>query len=286
MRETLSWHASMAFYYATSDYSSAQVVILGVPFDRTSSFATGARFGPALARIGADNIESYSPYQLRDISEVQVHDAGDIELSFETADTPLGQIASRTAEVVGGGRRLLALGGEHTITAPIVGAVVHRHPGLCVVHLDAHSDLRASFLGERVCHATAMARVLDHIPRERLFQVGIRSFSHAEEIKLPNMFPFEVERPMSQVRETIGGRPVYLTLDVDVLDPGAMPEVQTPQPGGCDYRELARALAALAGLDVVGADIVEFAPRNHQPGVGASVTAELVRELCLLLSSR
>jgi agmatinase len=130
-----------------------------------------------------------------------------------------------------------------------------------------------------------MARVLDVIPRERLFQLGIRSFSRAAEMSEPNLFPFEVLAPVKQVRDAIGGRPVYVTLDIDVLDPSVVPDVQTPQPGGCSYRDLALSLAGLAGLRVVGCDLVEVCPRTMQPSAGAATAAELTRELCLLLTS-
>ena len=139
--------------------------------------------------------------------------------------------------------------------------------------------------GERVCHATAMARVLDTIPRERLFQLGIRSFSQASEMSEPNLLPFEVLAPVERVRAAVGTRPVYVTLDVDVLDPGVMSDVQTPQPGGCSYRDLALSLAGLAGLAIVGCDLVEVCPRTMQPSAGAATAAELARELCLLLTN-
>jgi agmatinase len=274
----------MALYYSTPDSASAAIIFVGMPLDRTSSFTSGSRFGPALVRVGADNVESWSPYQRRDVSAARLHDAGDVEFSYATPSAPFELIGARARSVSAAGRKLLAFGGEHSITGPIVGTLVALHPDLCVIHFDAHSDLRDEFLGERVCHATAMRRVLDHVPADRLFQLGIRSFADPAEMDRPNVFPFEVEKPVPEVRRRIGTRPVYVTLDVDVLDPGAMPEVQTPEPGGCTYRELARGLAALAGLNVVGADIVEFAPRNSQPSVGAATAAGLVREIALLLS--
>jgi agmatinase len=274
----------MAFYYAMAGASDAHVVIVGMPLDRTSSFVPGTRFGPDVIRMAADSIESFSPYQNRDISGIKVHDAGNLEFMFPTASAPPELIAATTRGNLARGARQLALGGEHTITPPIVAELAKSLPDLCVVQYDAHSDLRQDFLGERVCHATAMARVVDAVPRERLFQLGIRSFSQAAEMSVPNMFPFEVLAPVKQVRSAIGGRPVYVTLDIDVLDPGAMPDVQTPEPGGCSYRDLALSLAGLAGLRVVGCDLVEVCPRTMQPSAGAATAAELVRELCLLLA--
>ena len=275
----------MAFYYATAGASDARVVIVGMPLDRTSSFVPGGRFGPDIIRMAADNIESFSPYQKRDISGISIHDAGNLEFTFPNAAAPLELIAAATKANIARGAKQLALGGEHTITPPIVAELARNLSDLCVVQYDAHSDLRQDFLGERVCHATAMARMLDVIPRERLFQLGIRSFSQAAEMSAPNLFPFEVLAPINQVRSAIGGRPVYVTLDIDVVDPGAVPDVQTPQPGGCSYRDLAQSLAGLAGLRVVGCDLVEVCPRTMQPSAGAAAAAELTRELCLLLTS-
>lgn len=275
----------MAIYYATAGASDARVIVVGMPLDRTSSFVPGARFGPDIIRMAADNIEPFSPYQKRNIADIKTHDAGNLEFTYEAADAPLKLISAATAKNVARGARQLAIGGEHTITPPIVAELAKSFPDLCVVQYDAHSDLRQDFLGERVCHATAMARVLDVIPRERLFQLGIRSFSQAAEMSEPNLFPFEVLAPTKEVRSAIGGRPVYVTLDIDVLDPGAMPDVQTPEPGGCSYRDLALSLAGLAGLRVVGCDLVEVCPRTMQPSAGAATAAELTRELCLLLTN-
>ena len=275
----------MAFYYATAGASDTSIVIVGMPLDRTSSFVPGARFGPDTVRLAADNIESFSPYQNHDISGIKIHDAGNLEFMYPTATAPMELIAATTGRNLARGVTQLALGGEHTITAPIVTELTKNFPDLCVVQYDAHSDLRQEFLGERICHATAMTRVLDSIPRERLFQLGVRSFSQATEMSEPNMFPFDVLGPAKQVRSAIGGRPVYITLDMDVLDPGSMPDVQTPEPGGCSYRDLALSLAGLAGLRVVGCDLVEVCPRTMQPSAGAAAAAELTRELCLLLNN-
>ena len=167
----LSWLERMAFYYATAGASDTSIVIVGMPLDRTSSFVPGARFGPDIIRMAADNIESFSPYQNHDISGIKIHDAGNLEFMYPTATAPMELIAATTGRNLARGVTQLALGGEHTITAPIVTELTKNFPDLCVVQYDAHSDLRQEFLGERICHATAMTRVLDSIPRERLFQL-------------------------------------------------------------------------------------------------------------------
>lgn len=274
----------MRFYFAESPPDQAEVTIVGMPLDRTSSFIPGTRFGPSMMRIGADNIESFSPYQRRDVTDCRIHDAGELTFTYPDPRAPLDLVRQTTRASYAADRRQLALGGEHTITPAIVSVLANIHPDLCVIQFDAHSDLRDEYLGEKWCHATAMSRVLDAVGRDRLFQLGIRSFSSGTEMESAGMYPFEVLAPIGEVKTAIGGRPVYVTLDLDVLDPSVLPDVQTPQPGGCDYRELVRALSALSDLNLVGADVVEFCPRNSQPSPGATVAAELVREFCLLLS--
>lgn len=274
----------MAAYFANSDFSEAQVVVTGIPLDRTSSFIPGTKLGPEIGRLGTTNIESFSPYQNRDIAELKIYDAGDLFLSFETPDAPFALIRSTIRDTYRAGKKQLAVGGEHTITPIIISEMIKIHPDLCVVQFDAHADLRNEFLGEPFCHATAMRRVLNFIPRGNLFQIGIRSFVLPEEMSLPNMFPFEVLTPSKEIRPAIENKPVYITLDIDILDPGVMPDVQTPQPGGCSYRELAQSLASFAGLKIIGADVVEYCPRGTAVSATASIVAELIRELILLLT--
>jgi agmatinase len=274
----------MASYFANCNFAEAEVVIIGIPLDRTSSFIPGTRFGPEIGRLGTANIETFSPYQKRDLSQCRIYDAGDLFLTYETAEAPFELIKSTTKKTYQEKKVQLAVGGEHTITPVIISELIKIYPDLCVVQFDAHADLRDEFLGEPRCHATAMRRVLDHLPRSRLFQLGIRSFVLPEEMTLPNMFPFEILNPSPEIRKKIAHQPVYITLDIDVLDPSVMPDVQTPQPGGCSYRELVQALASFAGLRIIGADIVEYCPRSYAVPATAPVVAELIRELILLLS--
>ncbi|OYD16105.1 agmatinase [candidate division WOR-3 bacterium JGI_Cruoil_03_51_56] len=276
----------MIFYFADAARQKARVVIVGMPLDRTSSYISGTRFGPNAARIGADNIESFSPYQHRDIAEIPVHDSGNLEFSYEKPDAPVKLIAKTTRAHYRAGKKQLAIGGEHTIAPAIISELSHSIPNLCVIQFDAHSDLRDDYLGEKWCHATAMRRVLEYIPRQRLFQIGIRSFSRPEEMNITNIFPFELLSPTKQVMHEIGSRPAYITLDLDVLDPGTLPDVQTPQPGGCSYQELVRALIQLSELNIVGCDIAEFCPCGCHPSPGSSLVAELIRELALLLDKK
>lgn len=273
----------MIFDFAASAPEESRIAIVGIPLDRSSSFMPGSRFGPNAARIGSANIESFSPYARRDVARMRAGDFGDLLLTFASPEEYLEQIRRVTRLHAEAGRKQLAVGGEHTITPAIVSELAGRYQDLCVIQFDAHSDLRDTYLGEKWCHATAIARTLDYVPRSRVFQLGIRSFARAEEMEQENVFPFEVLEPADSLIRLIGERPVYLTLDLDVLDPSVLPDVQTPQPGGVSYRELVGALSRLGRLNVVAADVVEFCPRGPFPTASGPVVAELVREMAVIL---
>ena len=276
----------MKFDFAVSPLHEARVAIVGLPLDRSSSFIPGTRFGPDAARIGSANIESFSPYLKRDAAELAICDDGNVGLSFATPQTPLDEIRGAVGGHYDAGRKLISVGGEHTVTPAVISELAGRYPDLCVIQFDAHSDLRGDFLGEKWAHATAIARTLDYVPRANVFQLGIRSFWRGEEMEQAGVFPFDVLAPMPTVCAEIGTRPIYVTLDVDVLDPSVLPDVQTPQPGGVGYRELVSALAELSGRNVIGADVVEFCPRGPHPSAGAPLVAELVRELAIILGQQ
>jgi agmatinase len=272
----------MAFYYARSTIADARTVILGIPYDRTSSFVPGSRFGPPHIRIAADNVESYSPCQQRDLESLAIHDAGD--LFFEDASWP-GVSAKIEAEL----NRLFAqqklpisLGGEHSITPPIVAACRKYFPDLAVVHFDAHADLRPSFLNEAHSHATAMYHVAETVGAGRLFQYGIRSGTETEFKTAKNLNPFSVLAPLHRTKPQFQSRPLYVSIDVDVLDPGVMPAVATPEPGGVSYQELRDALLELRDCRIVGIDIVEYNPLANRDLAPASLVASLLREAVLI----
>jgi agmatinase len=272
----------MALYYARSSLADAHIVILGIPYDRTSSFVPGSRFGPPHVRIAADNVESYSPYQQRDLESLAIHDAGD--LFFEDATWPgtSVKIEAELDRLFAQKKLPVSLGGEHSITVPIVGACVKHYPDLAVVHLDAHADLRSSFLNEAHSHATAMYHVAQTVGADRLFQYGIRSGTEAEFKAGKNLNPFSVLAPLRKTKPQFRSRPLYVSIDVDVLDPGVMPAVATPEPGGVDYVELLQALLELRDCRLVGVDIVEYNPLADRDLAPASLVAALLRETILV----
>ncbi len=276
----------MRLWYANTSYKDAEVVVLGCPLDRTSSFLPGARFGPEYIRRASENIESYSLYQDRDLGLVKVCDLGDIEFSFESPTSPLKRVEEEALRIFKDRKIPIFLGGEHTITLPIIEAAKRIYPSLAVIQLDAHTDMRDEYLKERYCHATVMRRVSEIIGKENIFQLGIRSISKEELDFVAHLYKFRVLEYMEEVKREIGDRWVYLSIDLDVLDLSLMPAVATPQPGGISYEELRESLRGLSFLKVIGLDIVEYNPLVFPQTAYGGVVAGILKEAILSLKRR
>jgi len=267
-------------YYADTDLHTADFVVLGLPYDRTSSFIPGARFGPQFIRMCAENIEDYSPYQNRSVGDLRICDLEDVV--FETRDWFI-ETQKTVENILNREKRFVFLGGEHTITVPVVQAFKKQYTALSVVQFDAHCDLREEYLGEKVCHATAMRRVCDTVGPDNLYQFGIRSGTQEEFSFGQHLYRFRVAEHLLSVVESIP-EPIYVTIDIDVLNPCAVPAVSTPEPGGIAYNELVGALLTLKKKKIVGADIVEYNPLAASPWSSGSTAAELLRELLLVMT--
>ncbi len=272
----------MSLYYANSSLSDAQVIVLGLPYDRTSSFIPGSRFGPQYIRQCAENIEDFSPYQNKSLGDLRISDLGDIQFF---GDDWLGQIEEEAAKVISKDGLPIFLGGEHTITPSIIRATKKTYQDLTLVQFDAHCDLRDEYLGEKNCHATAMRRVIDTLGVEKVYQFGIRSGTREEFETGKNLYKFEVLKPLSEVINEIKA-PIYISIDVDVLNPAVLPAVSTPEPGGISYQELVDALLLFQDKRVIGADIVEYNPLAAPPYASGSTVAEVLRELILVMAHR
>lgn len=264
-----------------ADFARAAWVYFGIPMDFTVSFQPGSRFGPARVREASYAIETYSMAQDRDLEELAVHDAGEVELPFGNVAESLLRINQAAETVLGADKKFFALGGEHLVTLPLIQAVVKRYPDLVVVHFDAHADLRDDYMGESLSHATVLRRVCEWIQPGHLYQFGIRSATR-EEVRFAREFghfyPQEVVRPLKQVLGELQGKPVYVTMDIDVIDPAFMPGTGTPEPGGISSREALEAVALLKGLNVVSMDLVETMPAHDLSQRSAVLAAKLVRE--------
>lgn len=271
------------FMACEADYGNADIVLFGAPFDGTVSYRPGTRFGPAAIRNESYGIESYSPYLKRDLEELNVFDAGDLELPFGSASGALGIIRDFVAKVAADGKIPVMTGGEHLVTLGAVEALFQIHPDLHILHLDAHADLREDYLGDSLSHACVLRRCHELLGDARIVQLGIRSMT-AEERKWAESHVRQYCFDFSQMEEALSlldGVPVYLTLDLDVLDPAFFPGTGTPEPGGVSYLELQHAIHRVQRLSLVGADMVELAPALDPSGVSTITACKLLRELLL-----
>lgn len=274
----------MNFIAAEADFDEARAVIFGAPFDGTTSFRPGTRFGPGAIRAESDGIETYSPYQNKELEDIAVFDSGDLLLPFGNIEAVLEEICARTAEILEAGKMPVMLGGEHLVTLGAVRAMVQKYPELHIIHFDAHTDLRDDYLGERLSHATVIRRCHDLLGDGRIHQFGIRSGERAEwdfAFAHTDFHPFNVKDVLDVVLALGSDVPVYVTLDLDVLDPSLFCGTGTPEAGGVFFQDLEEALLALEALNVVGFDMNELSPHYDASGVSTAVACKVLREMLL-----
>ena len=266
-----------------ASFQEARAVFLGAPVDTTPSFRPGTRFGPAAMRAESFGIETYSPYQERDLEDYSVFDAGDLDLPFGNAAKTLSAIEEAAAEVLAANKIPVLLGGEHLVTLGAVRAAAKRYPGLRLIHFDAHADLRADYMGEELSHASVIRRCHDILGDGRIYQFGIRSGSR-EEMRWSDthtrMEKFRADTINEAVKE-IGEAPLYITLDLDVVDPAEFPGTGTPEAGGLRFTELLAALLSLRGLNVKAFDICELSPHYDHSGASTALACKVLREMLL-----
>ena len=272
-----------------ADYKDAKIVLFGAPFDSTTSFRPGTRFASAAIRRESYGLELYSPYQDRELSEFSVFDSGDLELCFGDTKAALADIEKRSKTILTDGKLPFLIGGEHLVTLGSVRAAVKKHPDLHILHFDAHADLRDDYLGARLSHACVLRRCHELVGDDKIFQYGIRSgdkseFVWGKEHVFTHKFDLDgLENTLSSLQ----GKPVYLTVDLDVMDPSVFPGTGTPEPGGVTFDALRNALTrACSVLDVVAADVNELSPHYDQSGASTAVACKIVREMLIALSAR
>ncbi len=274
-----------AFIGCDCEYEEAKTVIFGAPFDSTTSYRPGTRFGSKAIRSESFGIETYSPYQDKDLLDYAIFDAGDPELCIGNVDTALSQIEEITAEILADGKRPFMLGGEHSVTLGAVTAVYNKYKDLYIIQFDAHADLRDDYLGVKKSHACVIRRCWEMVGDGHIYQFGIRSgereeFRFAAEHTKMNKFNLDgIEKAVTELQ----GKNVYLTIDMDVMDPSIFPGTGTPEAGGVQFAELLEAVLKLKGLNIVGADINELSPQYDPSGVSTAVACKLLRELLLML---
>ncbi|PUB13005.1 agmatinase [Paenisporosarcina sp. OV554] len=280
-------YSGNVFIKSHPNYDESQAVIYGMPMDWTVSYRPGSRFGPQRIREVSIGLEEYSPYLDRDLDDVKYFDAGDIPLPFGNPQKSIDYIEGFVRQLLQDGKIPVGMGGEHLVSWPVMKAVAEKHPDLAIIHMDAHTDLRVSYEGEALSHSTPIRKIADHIGPKNVYSFGIRSgmkeeFVWAKENGM-HISKFEVLEPLKEILPTLAGRPVYVTIDIDVLDPAHAPGTGTVDCGGITSRELLASIHAIAGSDVnvVGFDLVEVAPIYDSSEQTANTASKLIREMLL-----
>lgn len=278
------------FIGCDSSYRAADIVLYGAPFDSTTSYRPGARFGPSAIRHESFGLETYSPYQNADLTDFDIFDSGDLELCFGSGEAALADIEARAAEILHDGKLPLLLGGEHLVTLGAVRAVAEKYPGLHIIHFDAHADLRDDYLGAKLSHACVLRRCHEIVGDGRIHQFCIRSgdrseFEFAKQHTDMHRFDFSGLEELTK-RLAKAGTPVYLTIDLDCLDPSCFPGTGTPEAGGVSFMELLNAIRTVTKANIAGADINELAPMLDASGVSTAAACKVLRELILALNIR
>ena len=277
------------FIGCDSSFEKARIVLFGAPFDSTTSFRPGARFGPSAMRHESFGLETYSPYQDKDLTDYRIFDSGDLELCFGSTELALLDIESRAEEILAAGKLPVLLGGEHLVTLGSFRAIQRRWPDVHIIHFDAHADLREDYLGNRLSHACVLRRCHEIAENCSIFQFGIRSgdrsefrFSDQTATIQTQKFNFDT---LEQVIEKIGSKPVYFTLDMDVLDPSVFPGTGTPEPGGVTFEQLRQAATLVCSrANVVACDVNELSPHYDSSGISTITACKIVREMLLSFS--
>ena len=276
------------FIGCDSEYEDAKIVLFGAPFDSTTSFRPGARFGSSAIRHESFGLETYSPYQDKDLTDYAVFDSGDLELCFGSSKAALSAIEDRTMAILNDQKLPLMVGGEHLVTLGAVRAVLKKYPKLHIIHFDAHADLRDDYLGADLSHACVIRRCHDLVGDGRIHQFCIRSGEKAEFEFAKNhtdIHPFQFDGLSELVNQLkISGVPVYFTIDLDCLESSVFPGTGTPEAGGVTFMQLLSAILEVCQTNVVGADINELAPMLDHSGVSTATACKVLRELLLALS--
>jgi agmatinase len=273
------------FIGCDNEYDESKLVIFGAPFDSTTSYRPGTRFASKTMRAESFAIETYSPYQDADLEDINVFDGGDLELCFGNTELALSQIERFTSQLLKDDKLPIMIGGEHLVTLGAVRAVFKKYPDLYIIHFDAHTDLRQEYLGTPLSHATVIRRVWDLVGDGRIFQYGIRSgdrseFIWSKEHISTQKFDFT---GLSETVNSLKGKPVYFTIDLDVLDPSVFPGTGTPEAGGVTFLQLLDAIKTVCRLNIVGCDINELSPVYDPSGMSTAVACKILRELLLAI---
>ena len=276
----------LSFQSCKSEYEESDVVIFSVPMDWTTSFRPGTRFAGNQVRVDSFGIEWYSPYRDANLKDYQTSDIGDLELPIGDVENSLNVVYETSKKIYEDHKFPVMIGGEHLVTLPVLQAAKEKYHNLHVIHLDAHTDLRESFFGRELSHATFMYHAHKFLGDHTIYQFGIRSgdqheFDWAKKHIHQRLFDFEgLDKAVDKLKDV----PVYITIDIDVLDPSVVCGTGTPEPGGMQYKDLLWAFEQFEKLGhIVGCDLVEFNPYLDPSGASTAVAVKTIRELTLIL---
>ncbi|MCL2399912.1 MAG: agmatinase [Defluviitaleaceae bacterium] len=273
------------FIGSECSYEDAKIVMFSAPFDGTTTFRPGTRFAGKAIRADSFGIESYSPYQDMNLYDMPFIDIGDLELPFGDTNRVLDLIEGQVSQILENDKKPFMVGGEHLVTLGAIRAMVKAYPDLHILHLDAHADLRDDFLDEKYSHATVMRRIWDIIGDSKIYQAGIRSgdqdeFEFAKSHTVMHRYNLE---EMDKHIAALKGKPVYFSLDLDVLDPSVFPGTGTPEPGGVTFQELHQAVLMLKNLNIVGCDVCELSPHYDSSGISTAAACKIIREILMVV---
>ena len=275
------------FISCESDFEDADIVIYGAPFDSTTSFRPGTRFGPQHIRTDSYGLETYSPYLDKDLEDYKILDIGDLDLPFGSPKKALDIIEETGNNIFKENKKALLLGGEHLVSLGNIRAAFNKYEDMLLIHFDAHTDLREDYMGEKLSHASVIKRAWDFLGDNRVYQFCIRSgerqeFQWAREHTYLEKFTYtSLDEKVEQIGKE---RPVYITIDLDVFDPSLFSGTGTPEPGGIFWNDMISILKSLSKLNIIGADIVELSPQYDPSGVSTAVACKVLRELLLIMS--
>ncbi|MDQ0149402.1 agmatinase [Eubacterium multiforme] len=274
------------FIGCEAGYEESKIVVFGAPFDSTTSFRPGTRFASQTMRLDSWGLESYSPYQDKDLYDIKVFDGGDLELPFGDSFEAIKQIEEFSFKILNDNKIPAMIGGEHLVTLGSFKAIFNKYPEVRIIHFDAHTDLREEYLGQKLSHATVIKRVYDLVGDNKIFQFGIRSGTKEEfEFSKKNLYinKFDLNN-LEFIVEKVKEYPVYITIDLDVLDPSVFPGTGTPEPGGVSFKEMLNGILKLRKLNIVGFDINELSPQYDNTGASTAVACKVLREMLLITS--
>lgn len=262
------------------DYASSDIVMLGMPFDGTVSYRSGSRFAPEQIRLASWGLEDYSPRFDKHLEDVNFHDVGDLEFPLGNTYKSLDLIEENVEQIYKDGKRVFGIGGEHLVTLPEIKAVAKFYKDLAIVHFDAHTDLREEYLGEEMSHSAVIRHASKIVGAENIKQIGIRSGMKEEWefMKKHNTLIHEYSG-----LDELKSKKLFVTVDLDVLDPSVMSGTGTPESGGMQFNELMGWFEYLKIFDIVGADVVELAPDYDTSGVSTAVATKVIRELLMVM---